>query len=169
MKRLELHDLVNAVLLAVVLAVAGYFMLQWLGSAGAIWDEGFFDSEKVDTIDDEELAERAAEVDVVGSRPANEVSVIVGNGSDGRDGLAGRASERLATIGYGMIAPVNKEGDPVDDSSVYYADGFRLDAVRVALLLGFEEDNVQPLLARNPGVPTDGADVIVVLGNNAPL
>lgn len=169
MKRLELHDVVNAVLLAAALIVACFFIVRWIGSVGAIWEEGIFDSEKVDTIDDDDLAALANSVDVVGSRPPNEVSVIVGNGSSGRDGLAGRASERLATIGYGMIAPANKEGDPVDESFVYYTDGFRLDAVRVALLLGFEENQVQPLLARNPGVPTDGADLIVILGNNAPF
>ncbi len=169
MKRIEIHDLVNGTLLIAALGVCGFFMLQWLGDAGDIWGDGFFNSEKVDTIDDEELAERAAEVDVVGSRPPNEVSVIVGNGSEGRDGLAGRASERLATIGYGMIAPVNKDGEADDQSFVYYADGFRLDAVRVALLLGFDENLVQPLLDRNPGVPTDGADVVVILGNNAPI
>ncbi len=169
MKRIEIHDLVNAAFLILALGICGYFVLQWTGSAGDIWEEGFFNSEKVDTIDDEELAERAAEIDVVGSRPPNEVSVIVGNGSDGRDGLAGRASERLALIGYGMIAPANKDGEPEDESLVYYADGYRLDAVRIALLLGFEEDLVQPLLDRSPGIPTDGADVVVILGNNAPI
>ncbi len=169
MKRIEIHDLVNAALLMLALALCGYFALQWIGTAGDTWEEGFFNSEKVDTIDDEELAARAAEVDVVGSRPPNEVSVIVGNGSEGRDGLAGRASERLALFGYGMIAPANKDGDPEDDSFIYYADGYRLDAVRVALLLGFEEDLVQPLLDRSTGISTDGADVVVVLGNSAPI
>jgi len=169
MRRLEVHDIVNAALLATVLLLFVYFAQRQLGNVGEIWNNGFFTAEKVDTLDDEELAARAAEIDVVGSRPPNEVSVIVGNGSEGRDGLAGRASERLATVGYGMIAPVNKEGEPVNDSAIYYADGFRLDAVRVALLMGFEETDVQPILNRELGVPIDGADVVVVLGSNAPL
>ncbi len=169
LNRIERHDVVNALALAIALLLCGYVVLRWFDYLGETWSGGLWDSEKVETMDDAELARRSAEVAVVGSKPPNEVTVRIGNGSDGRDGLAGRATDRLATVGYGTLRPENKSGDPIDESLVYYADGFRPDALQIAGLLGLDESNVRPLPDVNPGVTLDGADVVVVLGNTATI
>ncbi len=93
----------------------------------------------------------------------------VANGSEGRNGLAGRGTERLSSFGYGTLTPENKVGDPTDDSYVYYTEGFVLDARQVAAVLEIPETNVVELGTEEIGVTVDGADVIVVLGNNAAI
>lgn len=169
LNRIERHDVINAVALAVALLFCLYVMLRWFGYLGDTWSGGVFEAEKIETISDEDLAELAAEVAVVGAKPPNEVNVRVANASDGRDGLAGRGSERLAKVGYGTLNAVNKDGDPVDENLVYYVSGFRPDALQIAGLLGLPESSVQPLPSDSPGVSFDGADVIVILGNTAPV
>ena len=152
----------NAAALAAVLLGMVFLVLTVFGWFTNAVDDGLW------TAEGSEL-EDAAAADVLNSpllRPTNEISILVGNGSDGRQGLAGRASRKLDNLGYGTLEPLNKEGDPIDESFVYYIDGFKLDAIQVATLLNVAESQVRPLLD-NPGVPTDGADVIVVLGQDA--
>lgn len=158
--RVERSDVLNAAALALVLLLLGYLTVDVVGRLSTSVDEGLWESSG---------GEVTEEVAVVGSpflRPSNEVSIRVGNGSDGRQGLAGRATSRLTSAGYGVLDPKNKEGDPIDESFVYYIDGFKVDAIQVATVLNIVESQVRPLLD-NPGVPTDGADIIVILGQDA--
>lgn len=158
--RVERSDVFNASALAVVLLFLGFLILTVVDRLGEAVDEGLWASTGVEELED---------VDVIGSpflRPSNEVSVRVGNGSDGRQGLAGRATSRLQSAGYGALDPKNKEGATTDESFVYYIDGYKIDAIQVATLLNIAESQVRPLLD-NPGVPTEGADVIVILGQDA--
>lgn len=158
--RVERSDILNAAALAAVLLVLGYGMLVAFGQLSNTVDDGLFVAESIDS---------GEPVEVLGNallRPANEVSVRVGNGSDGRQGLAGRATDRLGSAGYGTLTPENKEGDPMDESFVYYIDGFKVDAIQIATVLKIAEGQVRPLLD-NPGVSTEGADVVVVLGQSA--
>lgn len=160
--RLERTDVLNAVALAVVLLLLGIGLLRLLGMFSTTVDEGLWEAEG-----GEELAADAVAAPQTNSlRPPNEITVRVGNGSEGRQGLAGRATGRLDTIGYGTLEAVNKEGQPVDDSFVYYIDGYKVEAIEIAGILNIDESQVRPLLG-DPGVPTDGADVLVILGQNA--
>ncbi len=159
---MERSDVFNAAALAAVLLGMVFLVLTVFGWFTGAVDEGLWTAEGGELED-------AAAADVLNSpllRPTNEVSILVGNGSDGRQGLAGRASRKLENLGYGALDPLNKEGDPIDESFVYYIDGFKLDAIQIATLLNVAESQVRPLLD-NPGVPTDGADVIVILGQEA--
>lgn len=158
--RVERSDVFNASALAIVLLLLGFLTLGALGWLTEAIDEGLWSSSGGEEIED---------LEVLGSpflRPPNEVSIRVGNGSDGRQGLAGRATSRLQGAGYGALDPKNKDGEAIDESFVYYIDGFKIDAIQVATVLNIAESQVRPLLD-NPGVPTDGADVIVILGQDA--
>ncbi len=159
--RVERSDVVNATALALVLLMLGYLVVLVFGMFTGTVDEGLWAAEGGET---EEVLD-----DIAGSpflRPTNEISIIVGNGSEGRQGLAGRASRKLENLGYGALEPRNKEGDPINDSLVYYIEGFKLEGLQVATVLNIDESQVRPLIG-DPGVPTDGADIIVVLGQSA--
>lgn len=158
--RVERSDVLNATALAVVLLLVGVVLLRLVGWFGTTVDEGLWAAEGGDP----EVEVIAPQVSSL--RPPNEVTIRVGNGSEGRQGLAGRATRRLAGEGYGVLDAINKEGEPLDESLVYYTDGYKVEAIQVANLLNIPEGQVRPLLG-DPGLPTDGADVIVVLGQNA--
>jgi hypothetical protein len=158
--RVERSDLFNAVALAAVLLALGWGTLQLIGLLSSTVGEGLWEAEGNDTT--------VIDTDIVtssGRLPA-EIVVRVGNASEGRQGLAGRATRRLAAAGYGTLEAVNKNGDPIDDSLVYHIPGFDLDAVSVAEVLRIDADRIRPLLG-DPGVSTEGADIIVLLGQNA--
>ena len=159
--RLERNDLLNAVALAAVLLLLGLGLLRLVGLFNGAVDEGLWTAEGGEELAADAIASPQAE----SLRPPNEITIRVGNGSEGRQGLAGRATRRLDSAGYGTLEALNKEGEPIDDSFIYYVDGFKVEAIEVAILLGIAEAQVRPLLG-DPGVPTDGADVIVVLGQN---
>lgn len=160
--RVERSDVFNAAALAAVLLGLGFLVLTVFGWFTTAVDEGLWTAEGGE-LDDAAAAEVLSDIRL---RPTNEVSVRVGNGSDGRQGLAGRASRKLENLAYGTLEARNKEGDPIDESFVYYVDGFKLDAIQVATLLNIAQSQVRPLLD-SPGVPIDGADVIVILGQDA--
>ncbi|MGH1493581.1 MAG: LytR C-terminal domain-containing protein [Acidimicrobiales bacterium] len=159
--RVERSDVFNASALAIVLLFLGFLTLGAVGRLSDAVSEGLWSSSSGN-----EAAEDIEGIEDPLLRPANEVSIRVGNGSDGRQGLAARASRRLQSLGYGTLDAKNRDGDPIDDSFVYYIDGFKLDGIQVATVLNIAESQVRPLLD-NPGVPTEGADIIVILGQNA--
>jgi hypothetical protein len=150
----------NASALAVVLLFLGFLTLNAINFLTGTVGEGLWES-----TGGESAEELEATTDPL-LRPTNEISIRVGNGSDGRQGLAARASRRLQSVGYGTLDPKNRDGEPIDESYVYYVDGFKLDGIQIATLLNIAESQVRPLLD-DPGVSTDGADVIVILGQNA--
>ncbi len=160
--RLERSDVLNATALAVVLLLLGLGLLRLVGWFSGTVDEGLWAAEGGDEL----AADTIASPQTSSLRPPNEVTVLVGNGSEGRQGLAGRATGRLESIGYGTLKAVNKEGQPIDDSFVYYIDGYKVEAIEIAGHLNIAEAQVRPLLG-DPGLPTEGADVLVVLGQNA--
>lgn len=164
---IERHDIFNAAALAAALLLCGTLLLRWVGYLGSTVDDGLWQAEKTESVEEALRDIDVASVYINGSRPPNEVGVRVANGSEGRDGLAGRGTERLGSFGYGVLTPENKIGDPGDDSFVYYVQGFVLDARQVAAVLEIPETNVIELGTDDIGVTIDGADVIVVLGNNA--
>ncbi len=164
---IERHDIVNAAALAGALLLCGILLLRWIGYLGDAVGDGLWQAEKAESAEEALNDLDVASVYINGSRPPNEVGVRVANGSDGRNGLAARGTERLSSFGYGTLTPENKIGDPGDDSFVYYIEGFLLDARQVAAVLEIPETNVVELGVEDIGVTVDGADVIVILGTNA--
>lgn len=159
--RVERNDVLNAAALAAVLLLLGMGLLRLTGWFSETVDEGLWAAEG-----GEDAEATVAGPSLASLRPPNEITVRVGNGSEGRQGLAGRATRRLDSEGYGTLDATNKEGEPIDDSFVYYVDSYKVEAIEIAGLLSIPEARVRPLLG-DPGIPTDGADVLVVLGQNA--
>ena len=90
------------------------------------------------------------------------------NGASGKVGLAGANVTKLKGKGYTTQEPGS--ANAIDSSVVYYASGYQADAVGVASALGLDASSAQPLPADGPsgGTNWEGANVVVVLGQDAP-
>ncbi len=173
MDRIERHDVVNAVMLAVVLLLFGFAILTAFSSLASTVDEGIVTSTKEPDADEEPPAGATSstvpdevEEDVANladPRPPGEVTVRVANGAR-RQGVAGAGTATLEAAGYPALDP--KNGPTVDDSVVYYVSGYAADAAAVAELLGLQATAIEPM-PDEPGVPIDGAHVIALLGVNS--
>jgi hypothetical protein len=175
--RIERHDVVNAVMLAVALLVLGFAIVTAVDGLFDTMDEGLVSSSKEPEIESGEGPAGASAVPgseaggapdgtggepvtEEGARPAADVVVRVANGAR-RPGVAGAGTEALQAAGYATLPP--KNGPTTTDSTVFYGDGYAADAARIAGLLGVAAERVQPM-PEDPGVPIDDAHVIVVLG-----
>jgi hypothetical protein len=159
--RLERTDIVNALALALALLVLGYGILRLIDVFQGTLDEGVINSERLEVVE----TEIDFEVRVV---PSEEIVVRVGNATEGRQGLAGLATRRVQNQNYGVLEAVNIDPAfaPVDDSTVYYVDAAeRQHAVQVAQILNIDEASVQ-LLVGEIGMSTEGASILVVLGQS---
>lgn len=169
--RIERHDILNAIMLAAVLLLLGFGIVRGVNSLLNTVDEGIVISTKEE--EDETAADADAQAptsaatddstptsEILQARPANEVTVRVGNGA-GRAGVAGSGTTELAAAGYVPLPP--KNGPQREDSIVYYVEGYVADAQKVAELLGLEAEATEPM-PDDPGIPVDGAQVIVILG-----
>jgi hypothetical protein len=114
---IERHDIVNAAALAGALLLCGILLLRWIGYLGETVGDGLWQADKAESAEDAVNDIDIASVYINGSRPPNEVGVRVANGSEGRNGLAGRGTERLSSFGYGTLTPENKVGDPTATST----------------------------------------------------
>ncbi len=161
--RLERSDILNAAALAAIILTLGFGLVSMCGRLSDTLDEGLWTSTGGEEPDIELASNEPASL-----RPSNEVVVQVGNGSEGRQGLAGRATRRLESAGYDTLEARNKEGEPQDNSFVYYAEGFQIEASDIANLLNIDPNGVRRLVGEI-GMPTEGIDVIVILGQNADL
>ena len=93
------------------------------------------------------------------THPPGEVKVAVMNGTGVR-GRAGRTADRLNATGF-VTAAKNTQQDRVQDSVIYYRQGYGDDAKAVASVLGAPPDIITPApatimtLIRNPESPED--------------
>ncbi|MGF1597467.1 MAG: LytR C-terminal domain-containing protein [Acidimicrobiales bacterium] len=173
--RIERHDIINALMLAGILLLLGIGVITATRSLFSTVDEGLVIAEKEPVLESGEVPAGATAASVpdtttedptttfVEARPAEEVTVRVANGAR-RAGVAAAGTEAVQSAGYPTLSP--KNGPTVDDSVVYYANGFAADAVQVATVLGLESDQIAPMPA-DPGVPIDDAQVIAILGVNS--
>jgi hypothetical protein len=108
------------------------------------------------------------------ARPVGEVKVMVANGA-GVNGLAGAQSGVLTTAGY-VAVPVNA-ALPTEISTVWYIEGYDIDAVGVAEALGGSEVHLRPLGGTDPvalvkegdALGNEDSHVWVVLGSDGAL
>jgi hypothetical protein len=172
---IERHDVVNAMMLAVVLLLFGFGILTAVQSLGSTVDEGLIDAIKNDEPADSTIAgdgddpANAAATDAVptsGARSPAEVTVRVGNGA-GESGVAGAGTDLLQAAGYHTLPPKNS-ANRLENSVVFFAEGYGLDAERVADILGVDHAYIEAMPAE-PGVEVDGASVIAIIGSNNSL
>lgn len=168
--RIEQHDVLNALMLAGILLLLGIGVIKATGSLFDTVDEGLITAEKEPSLESDGLPAGAStsvpEVDesstttLIDARPAEEVTVRVANGAR-RPGVAGAGTEALSTAGYPTLSP--KNGPTLDSSIVYYSNGFAGDAAAIAVLLGLDATQIEPMPS-DPGVAIEEAQVIAVLG-----
>ena len=93
------------------------------------------------------------------THPPGQVKVAVMNGTGVR-GRAGRTADALNATGF-VTAAKNTQQDRVEDSVIYYRQGYGDDAKAVASVLGAPPDIITPApatimtLIRNPESPAD--------------
>lgn len=169
-------------IVVLVVAVAVGFLLLWQGGAGgggssevdAIAPTTTIDTSDVtdgtgtttlpDAPDTTPTTEAPAE-----SREPGEVTVLVLNGGLDVVGGAGDTSDTIGAAGYQMGAPANAADYPnVSTTAVYFQDGFEAEATTVAAVLGKDASIVQPMPDPPPGPGAESANVVVVLGADAP-
>jgi len=110
----------------------------------------------------------------VTARPVGEVKVMVANGAS-ISGLAGRQRDILTTAGYVAVAVNAAAG--TETSTVWYIEGYDVDAIGVAEALGGSEIHLRPVGATDPvalvkegeALGNEDAGVWVVLGTDGAL
>lgn len=160
MDRFERHDIINALVLALVLLVMA-LALSFLGGKllDTVQDDGIIDSVKPEEIDESALVTSTTSTTEVTTttteaalvHPPAEVKVVVVNSARVR-GIATKGSNTLKPVGYQVLSPTN--GDTIGESVVYYVEGFEGDAIQVATLLGMSEEAIAPMpdtLSFSPG------------------
>ncbi len=164
-----------AVLVAAVLI--GLLLLWKAGDGGSPTTQVTTDpvtSTTVDTsgLNDDPAGTTSTSAPTETTQPAktpDEVTVVVLNGG-GVVGAAGSVSDTIGAAGYQMGAAKNATDSPnVEATIVYYADGFQAEAGAVASVIGRDTSVVQSLpVDDSPGPGADTANVVVVLGKDAP-
>lgn len=94
-------------------------------------------------------------------RPPSDMTVMVFN-STGRTGLAADLTGQLEGLGYEMLPPDNYTTE-LSDTTIFYADGFSLEAQALADSLS---DAV--LSTDQEPIQSSGADLVVVIGSSYP-
>ena len=98
--------------------------------------------------------------------PPDEINVIVANGVDPSQTIAGPQAAKLAAAGY--PAPVTMDLPPpaVTTSSVYYTGDMESEAQAIAVVLGLPDSAVNPIPTPSP-VPMNTAEILVIIGPDA--
>ncbi len=186
--RIERHDVINAIGLAVVLlamALALVFGARSLfntvngGLVEKTEDPAKLEAEAAQEVEDAAAAAGEGEGDTSSTsepevedtpttevaatvRPPGEVTIRVGNGAR-RSGVAGAGTDLLTQAGYKALTP--KNAPTVAKSVVYYVEGYEADAAQVARLALMGETAIAPMPA-DPGIAADGAQLVVILGQD---
>jgi hypothetical protein len=103
----------------------------------------------------------------VEARPREEVTVYVRNGS-GVTGAAGRVRDRLNELNYIPRSPDNTP-ERVTDTAVYYLEGYRPEALRLASDLNIAEPSavIQSMPVPAPeGTEMGTANLLIILGED---
>lgn len=99
------------------------------------------------------------------SVPPASLKVMVANGVDPAQTIAGPAAATLKAEDYAIAGTVDLTPSGLDTSAVYYNAGYEGDAVAVAKALGIASSAVQAMPAQPP-TSLNGANVLVVIGKD---
>jgi hypothetical protein len=113
-----------------------------------------------------DTTEAATSTTVASGRAPSEVKVVVLNGG-GPTGAAATTSSTIGSSGYTMGEPSNWPAG-VESTTFFYAADYQEDAIAIASLLGKSTDAVAALEGSALAGVDDTANVIVVLGPDAP-
>lgn len=102
-------------------------------------------------------------VDGEEARSPSDITVLVLNGGSAPSGTAAFGSEVLKAAGYQTGTPGNATTD-VASTTIYYAEGYQVEAAAVASLVGLATDAVQAMPTPLPGPGADAANIVLVLG-----
>lgn len=99
-------------------------------------------------------------------RNPSDVRVQVANAAQ-IDGIAGEFTARLNAQGYTTGAPTNASPSPV--STIYYQEGYELEARAIVAFFGATATQVQPLpnpapVVDNPDTINGGANILMIVG-----
>ena len=100
------------------------------------------------------------------THPVAQVKVLVLNGSGGIPKIAGSNTEKVEDRGYDALPPGNAVARPA--TAVFFAPGYEGDALEVAKVLGLAPTVVAALPSPPPSPDASEANVVVVLGKDAP-
>lgn len=124
------------------------------------------DGVATDAAGDDAAADEAVVEAPAVARPPAEVTVLVLNGTNGLQGVAGRGSAVAENAGYLTADPKNADVD--GPSVILYTEGYEADAIALAGVY-----QVDPALtvqafdpANSPIADTQGANVIIRVGND---
>ena len=173
MDRIERHDIINALFLALALLVMA-LVLSILARKLVTTVQ---DNDIVSSVSSDDVAvpvvtstssttePTTSTTEAISIHVPNEVQVLVSN-SARVGGIAGQASDILKAAGYATLRPTN--GDTVEQSVVYYADGFEGDAVQVAGLLGMSSEAIAPVTELT-SVSAGEANLVAIIGTDQAL
>ncbi len=173
MDRIERHDVVNAIGLALILLGMALALLFGARALFRTLNDGIVDAEKPPeitvatptTVDSGPTTTAEATTTTATIRIPGEVTTRVGNGAQ-RGGIAGAGTSLLEQAGYVTLSP--KNAPPRPDSIIYYAESYEADAMQVARLLGVAETAIAPM-PPDAGIPIDDAQVVAILGRDTTL
>ncbi len=99
-----------------------------------------------------------------GANPANaQVTVRVANGT-GVAGAAGRITQKLQSLDFNVVVPINATVSNLGKTTVYYYAGFQVAGQAIAEILGLPASAAKPLTSAAPLPNIYPSDVNVVLG-----
>ncbi len=93
------------------------------------------------------------------------LKVMVANGVDPAQTIAGPAASTLKAADYGIAGTVDLTTTGLPTSTVYYNPGYEGDAAAVAKALGISSKAVEPMPSPPP-TSLNGANVLVVIGKD---
>lgn len=96
------------------------------------------------------------------------VNVAIFNGTGGKIvGAAGKNRDKLTPLGFAQVQIYDTAA--TEKSVVYYGDGARGDAAAIAKALGFDDAAIESVSSATDLPSTaEGADVVVIVGQDAP-
>ncbi len=173
MDRIERHDVVNAIGLALILMGMALALLFGARTLFRTLNDGIVEAERpaevtqapTTTADTGPTTTAEATTTTATIRIPGEVTTRVGNGAQ-RGGIAGAGTSLLEQAGYVTLSP--KNAPPRPDSIIYYAESYEADAAQVARLLGVAETAIAPMPA-DVGIPIEDAHVIAIMGRDTTL
>jgi hypothetical protein len=97
--------------------------------------------------------------------PPEQINVIVANGVDPSQTIAGPAAAELVAAGYPQPVTMDLAPPASPTSSVYYTDSLEPEAQAIAVALGLPDSAVAPIPTPAP-TPMNTAQILVVIGED---
>lgn len=98
--------------------------------------------------------------------PPADLAVIVANGVDPSQTIAGPAASKLVAAGYPQPTTMDLAPPASATSSVYYTDSLESEAQAIAVVLGLPDSAVNPIPTPAP-TPMNNAEILVIIGEDA--